>query len=189
MPKSIITNSTALREDRLKAAKYFLNNPKDFEQLLRFTFDTSFVFHYKAAWILEFVLANNFALLYPHLDYFADSLSKLHNDSAIRPVAKICNKLAIAYVKVQNPDLKNNLSTVHIELMVNASFDWLIGQFRSAPKVYAMETLYYFGSLDKKSNWIHEALEDIIRKNIHTSSKSYQSRGKKILQFLQKDRK
>ena len=188
MPISIVANlSTAARENRLQAARHFLNTPEDFAQLLQLTFDTSFKFYHKAAWILEFVVQNDFVLLYPHLDYFATNLSKLQNDSAIRPVAKICNKLAIAYIQKQNYDVQNNLSKQHIEQIVNASFDWLIGDYKVAPKVYAMETLYYFGCLDKKNHWIHEALKDIIQKNIHTSSKAYQSRGNKILQFLRKE--
>ncbi len=187
MPKSIIENlATASRKHRRQAARHFLNTPSDFGQLLQLTFDTSFKYYYKAAWVFEFVVENDFKLLFPYLDFFAANLSKLQNDSAIRPVAKICNKLAIAYVKEQDEVLKNNLSTPHIEQIVNVSFDWLIGDYKVAPKVYAMETLYYFGCLDKSNQWIHEALKDIIQKNIHTSSKAYQSRGKKILRILHK---
>jgi len=125
-------------------------------------------------------------LLFPHLDIFTTSLQQLQNDSAIRPIAKICSWIANDLNNQDKKTLKEKITKQQIDAIVTTSFDWLIGDYKVATKVYSMETLFLLGSLPNATSWIHVTLQQIIAENMFSSSKAYQSRGKKILHQLQK---
>ncbi len=176
----------AARQNRLIAAQFFLDNTDEFEFLLHKTFEINYKNHHKAAWVLEFVLDKNFNLLLPHLDYFTTNLSKLQNDSAIRPIAKICEWIAIKFTQKQNEQLQNNLSQKNILAIVETGFDWLIGDYKVATKAYTMDTLYLLGNLPNMQKWIHQELQNIIAERMNTESAAFKSRGRKILTLLKK---
>ncbi len=184
--RTVIENmGTAARENRLKAAAYFMEHPEQMGALLSMVFDTGFAYHYKAAWVLEFVLEKELSRILPFIDFFTQSLPKLTLDSALRPIAKICQWLGKSYVIQKKPLFTLQISQQNCIEIVHSSFDWMIGDYRVATQVYTMDTLYYFGQLPGEDfNWIHAALKNIILKNIYSGSFGYQSHGKKILQLL-----
>ena len=184
--QSIIdTMGTAARVNRLKAADYFIQYPEYLKGLVELVFDTSYKLHHKAAWVLEFVLKNHLYWIVPHLDFFSNNISKLRNDSAIRPIAKICQWIALTYVKKNDKTFQSKLTNKHIEIIIETSFDWMIGDYKVATKSYTMDTLYFFGSLsDKEFSWVHSELKNIILQDINTGSSGYKSHGKKILNLL-----
>jgi len=174
----------AARLNRLIAAQYFLNNTNEFEILLQKTFEIDYKYHHKAAWILEFVLDKNFELLLPHLDFFTVNLSKLQNDSAIRPISKICEWIAIKYAQKKDQGVVDKLLEKHISNIIETGFDWLIGNYKVATKAYTMHTLYLFGNLPDAPNWIHQELQNIISDKMNTESAAFKSRGRKVLGLL-----
>jgi len=183
----IVSMGTAARINRLKAAAYFIEYPDEITNLIDLVFDIDFKLHHKAAWVLEFVLENHIDWLVPHLDTFTKQLAKLKNDSALRPIAKICQWIAYEYVYKKNKSFTNSLTNKQINLIIESSFDWMIGEYRVATKVYTMDTLYYFGCLNLNDlSWVHSELKNIILQHIHLGSAGYQSHGKKIITLLDK---
>lgn len=176
---------SAARINRLIAAAYFIQNPKKIKELLDLVFDTSYKLHYKAAWVLEFVLKDHITWILPHLTAFTSGLAKLQNESAIRPVAKICQWIAFNYVHKENQLFINKLTKKHLDLIIEASFDWMIGEYKVASKVYTMYGLYYFGQLPNKDlKWIHVELKNVILQHINTGTPAFKSAGKRILSKL-----
>jgi len=174
----------AARQNRLIAAQYFLDNPSEFLFLLQKTFDPDYKYHHKAAWVLEFVLDKNFDLLLPYLDFFTSNISKLQNDSAIRPIAKICEWIAIKYSHKNSKQLQTILSQKHITAIIETGFDWLIGDYKVATKAYTMHTLYMLGKLPDAPKWIHQELRTVIAERMEVESAAFKSRGRKILALL-----
>ncbi len=175
----------AERKNRQRVADYFLTRQEELPLLLEIIFETDYKLHHKAAWTLEFVLEKNLDWLVPYLDYFTQNLHQLTHQSSIRPIAKICQWLAYAFVKEQQPLFVRNLTTLHINQLVETGFDWMIGNHKVATKAYTMATLYYFGKLPlEELNWIHPELKNIILQNIQTGSPAYKSQGMKILKLI-----
>ena len=181
----IDTMGTAARINRLKAADYFIQHPEKINDLVALVFDISYKLHHKAAWVLEFVLEKHLNWIVPHIDLFSNNLSKLKNDSAIRPIAKICQWIAYEYVHNRYNLYFKKITNNHINSIVESSFDWMIGDYKVASKVYSMDTLYHFGSLQNKDlSWVHSELKNIILQNISGGSSGYKSHGKKTLILL-----
>ena len=167
------------RENRLQAANYFLNHPDEISELLQLTFTPTYTWHYKAAWILEFVVFKKFNLFAPQLDFFVKSLSFITKDSAVRPVAKI------TYLIVQKHLLeKIHLPESQINMVLTAAFDWLIGDYRVATKVQAMQIIFELGQLPATENWVLEELKSILSENISIQTAGYRNRAEKILTHI-----
>ncbi|MFB0938529.1 MAG: hypothetical protein QMB29_06310 [Urechidicola sp.] len=123
-------------------------------------------------------------MIYSHLDYFTDHISTVKHDSIVRPMAKICEIIALTYNSKNSSEIKKHLTNAHIEKMISTGFDWLISDQKVAVKVYTMETLYIFG---KKNKWIHKELQLILEQEISHGSPAYKARGKKILNWLKRE--
>jgi len=173
--------NTAERAFRNQSAKFVLDHPETFPFLIKLVFEGQERIHIKAAWILELVCIENIFLISSYLDYFSKNLVKITNESALRPIAKVCSFIAGAYYSNSNNDIHNRLSENNTELIIESNFDWLIGKHKIACKVYAMDTLFLFGS---ETNWVHKELKLIIEQNIIHESPGYLSHAKKILKKL-----
>lgn len=178
----------ALRENRERIATIFLESKELIPDLIVYVFKTDYKLHYKAAWILEILLEKDISILYPYMDFFTAHIGKLQHESAIRPIAKICNWLAIFYVKKKDKDLVNCLTIKNREQIVETNFDWLIGNFKVATKAYCMNSLLYFGRLKSPEFlWIHNELKNTILQHINTSSPAYKARGRITLELIAKE--
>ena len=180
---------TSTRENRSRIAAIVLKNPPLFLPLLKISLpacrqgrDAENPVSVKAAWVLEYVLKEKLEWLNPHLNYFTEHLSRVYRDSAVRPLTKICEFLAKDYTSKKSSFIKN-LSTHHIDQIIEVSFDRLISQHKVAVKVYAMETLFLFG---KHKDWVHQELKLIIQQEIAHGSSAYKARGKRTLSRIQK---
>ena len=175
----------AARINRQKAADYILHHPESFESLLLLAFDVKYKRHFKAAWVLEFVLEQKIHWLYPHLDYFCENIHRFKHESAIRPMAKIVYWVAVRYINKKDLTLNNLLNINHINLIIETGFDWMIQNIKVAPKVYTMRTLYNLGKIkDRDLDWVHGELKQIILQQISSGSPAYQSIGKRILKKI-----
>ncbi|WP_242205102.1 adenylosuccinate lyase [Aestuariivivens insulae] len=174
----------ASRKNRLKYAHLILNDLTLFPKLLDIMFMVDDKLSCRAAWILEFVCIEYPYAIVPYLDTFSNNLKKVHLDSAIRPVSKVCSLIAKAYCSKTTNPLKKALTPTHKELMVEACFDWMISDQKVAAKVHAMETLFLLG---KDSNWIHKELALILEQDFHTQSAGFKARAKRILKRIKQE--
>ncbi len=169
--------------NRAKVADYIIAKQELFPKLIDVAFETEYKLHHKAAWILEFVLNDNLEWIIPHLDFFTSNLQKLNNQSVIRPASKICKWIAIAFDK--NTVFKQQLTQTHIENMIEAGFDWLIGDNKVATQAYSMHFLYLLGKQKiTRFDWVHQELKKIISQNMPTASSGYKGQGKYVLKMI-----
>lgn len=176
-----LKNTKAYRQSRLDVALWVLDHPETFPELLDYCFQIETELSYRATWILEFVCIEQLGLLHPHLDRYFKDLPTVYRDQALRPLAKICEMLAVSYYKHREPRLLKLLSSDHKKVMTTCCFDWLISDQKVACKVYAMTTLFYLGT---EFDWIHPELHAIISENIHENSPAYRARGKYVLKMI-----
>ncbi len=172
---------TAERAHRDKSAKFVLEHQETFPFLVELVFEGQKRINIKAAWVFELVCFENIDLISPYLDYFTQNLTKIKNESALRPIAKVCSFIANAYYGKSDNEIYNKLTKKGIQLMIENNFDWLIEEHKVASKVFAMDTLFLFG---RETNWVHKELIMILEKNIANESAGYQSHAKKILKAL-----
>jgi len=178
-----LTYVNAARENRLKYANIILNDlsllPKLIEILLMVDDKTSC----KAAWILEFACAKNLDIIIPHLDKLIGNIHKIHLDSAVRPMSKICEFLVKAYYSKTNNLIKSKLQPKHKELIIENSFDWMITDQKVAAKVYSMSNLQLLG---QDYDWIHAELKIILERDYHPGSSAYKARARQVLHKINK---
>lgn len=173
------------RENRLRVANLVLENCELLPFLLEITFEIKTKLSIKAAWSLELVLEKQLDWLTPHLDYFTDNISSVVFDSAVRPMSKICNFIAISYNSKKESLIKEFISDIHIKKIIEAGFDWMITKQKVAVKAYTMNALYLFG---KNYDWVHQELKLIIQQNITKESAAYMARGKITLALINKNK-
>ena len=94
------------RENRIKNVEMILNDIRLMPILIDVLFKVDDKVSCKAAWVLEFICDQNLEFIVPYLDKFTANISKVHLDSAIRPVAKIYEFLVKAYYYKQENTIK-----------------------------------------------------------------------------------
>lgn len=172
-----VQNSTAHRPSRDFNANFVIENPEFLVDMMEILLDTKDKNHHKACWISELIFEKNIDWLSPYLDNFCQALSSYSNESALRSLSKICLFSANHHVK----KLKSKeifLAENHIELMVEACFDWLILDKKVATKAYAIRALFQFGKLQ---DWIHPELQVILEQQYSSGSAGFQFACKEIL--------
>lgn len=170
---------SAYRENRLKGAQFVLENPDCFPELISICFTISDKNTHKACWILEFVCYEKLEWLQPHLDFFCSNLKLLKDESAIRPIAKICQLLVTAHYK--KAETKITLSEIQLQDIIETSFDWLITDTKVAAKAYSIRTLHILG---KHYDWIHPELQIILTKDYANHTAAYKAVAREILKKI-----
>ena len=171
------------KANRKKYALLVIQNPELFPIVLDLVFDVDDKASYRAAWLLEFVAREDLDTILPHLDRITSEMHKVHKDSAVRPIAKICEYLIEAYYSRHDNKTKAFLKPEHKEKIVELCFDYLITDKPIAPQAYAMNILYLLG---KDYDWIHPELIQVLEKNYATGSKGYKARARCIFDRLKK---
>ena len=174
-----------MREERMQAADTICKNPDSIPLLLEFIFDQEEQYGFKGGWALGLALQQDCDLITPHLDVFIAGLSGLTHESAIRPMAKICETLCLKYYKNRDPLYRSKLKTSHRKQMAEVCFDWLIGDHKVAPKAYSMSALCELGM---EFDWIHPELEMVLNRNYENGSAGYKTRARKVLDKIRKSR-
>ena len=170
------------RKNRLQATSYFLTNPEEISELIQLTFTPAYTWHYKAAWVLEFVVFKNFNLFLPHIELFIKSLSLLTKDSAVRPVAKITYLIVQKHLSKKEETIK--LSKAQTQTIITTAFDWLIGPYRVATKVQAMQIIFELGQMPSTEKWVLTELKAILSENTAQQTAGYRNRAEKILKHI-----
>jgi hypothetical protein len=117
----------------------------------------------------------------PYLNNFTENIHKVHLDSAVRPVAKVCEYLVTAYYSKSENAIQTALNSEHKERIIEACFDWMINDEKIAPKAYAMNTLYLLGN---DTDWIHPELKLILERDYQMQSSGFKARARHILKKI-----
>lgn len=174
------------REKRTYYANLVINNPHLVPKLLEILFKVDDKLSPRAAWVFEFMCSKDIETVAPHLDYFTENMHKVHIDSAVRPVAKVCELVVTAYYDKTKNIIQNTLTNIHKERIIETCFDYLINDEKVAPKAYSMSTLFLLG---KEYDWVYPELITILERDFHLQSAAFKARAKHILKKLKKDRK
>jgi len=169
------------REKRKEMAGVIRNNPHLIEPLLQVAFKFDDPISSKACWVMEFTAKEDLSYLFPWLDSFTKNLSYFRLEPSVRPVAKICEYIALSYFKHKHPETRKALSNEHLERISAACFDWVIGEYKVAPKAYSMTSLLLLGSL---FDWIHPELKLVLEQNYANGSAAYKARARMVLAKL-----
>lgn len=169
----LVEESTAHRLNREFIRDYVFQNPEKLPFLMEIALNENDKIHVKACWSLELIFELKLELLLPFLDGFIAKIPFYRNDSAIRPVSKICLFLS----KSKTIKLTENQENKIIETCL----DWLIQDEKVAAKAYSMRTLYNFG---KKQPWINEELKTILSQDYPNHSAAYKAVAREILTKL-----
>lgn len=176
----------AKRENRENAARLFWSEPESLNRLVPLTFDIHYKNHHKAAWILEIIAEWQLSLLYPYLDFYCENLSNVKNASAIRPLTKINRWLCLQYSEKKDSVLQNVMKMHHLKQLTEVSFDWMIGDYPTAPKSFSMDVLYILGKIpSEETYWIHEALKNVILQQLPEGTPGFKNHGMKIVAKLE----
>ncbi|WP_191858966.1 adenylosuccinate lyase [Hanstruepera ponticola] len=171
------------REKRLHYANLVIDNPDLIPKLLDILFMVDDKISCRAAWVFEFMCGENLEAAIPYLDDFTKNVSKVHLDSAVRPVAKVCEYLVKAYYSKNDNNIKTALLPQHKERIIEACFDYMINDEKIAPKAYAMNSLYLLG---QDYDWIHPELALILERDYQMQSSGFKARAKHILKKIKK---
>lgn len=171
----------ATREKRGYYANMVIANTDLITPLLSILFTVDDKISCRAAWIFEFACSDNIELVIPHLDIFTKHISKVHLDSAVRPVAKISELIIKSYYGKADHPIKYHLSESHKEYIVSACFDWMISDQKVAVKAYSMHTLYLLG---KSYDWIHPELLSILERDFNNHSAAFKARARHLIKKL-----
>lgn len=172
-----VANSNARRNIRDELAGMVLTNKKLLPELIRISFDNSNDNYHKACWIAELVFENHIEWLQEHLKTFCDKLSLLENESALRPISKIC-MMAVKHSAKDDAFL----TVKQQQLITEVCFDWLIHPDRKvATKAYAIRTLYLLG---KKNDWIYPQLQPILELDFPNQTPAYRAAAKDTLRKI-----
>ena len=132
----------------------------------------------KACWVIEYTIRQDIDMIFDQIDKFIDILPKLHEESSIRPMAKICEMLILRHYSRSALEHKFRLGKDQLERMSTICFDWLIGDHKVATKAFSMTCLYHLG---KSFSWIHPELKLILEQNYPKESAAYKARARHIL--------
>lgn len=169
----LIEDSTAHRLNREFIRDYVFQNPDKLQFLMAIALNENDKIHVKACWSLELIFELKLALILPFLEDLISKMANYKNDSAIRPVSKICLFLS----KSKTIKLTENQENKIIENCL----DWLIQDKKVASKAYSMRALYLFS---KKHTWIKDELKMILSQDYHNHSSAYKAAAKDILKKL-----
>lgn len=170
-----------MRENRQKRADMVLKDMSLFPLLIDIVFNVDDKVSCRAAWVFEFVCSASIDVIIPHLDKFTYNIHRVHLDSSVRPVAKVCELIVKSCYSKSDHPMKDHLTPTHKEKIIEACFDWMINDEKVAPKAYSMQTLYLLG---KDYDWVHPELEQILSGDYHKESAGFKARARHILKLI-----
>ncbi|MDY8138905.1 adenylosuccinate lyase [Aquimarina sp. 2201CG5-10] len=169
------------REKRGYFANLVLQHPELLPELLDICSRVDDEISCRASWGLEFLCKHRLDTILPYLDRLLNIMPSVYKHPAVRPMAKICEYLIVAYYKKRNSQVQKLLSVQHREQITEICFDWLITDQKVAPKAYSMTSLYLLGT---EFDWVHPELKITLEKGYNAGSAAYKARSRMVLQKI-----
>ena len=166
------------RAKRNAFASYIIAHPDQLPALIAICKQVDTPISCKAAWALEYVCGKQLHIILPQIDDFLSCAKVVYQDPAVRPMAKICEHLILAYYKKKDQKVISSLTDTRKELITDLCFDWLISNQKVAAQAYSMTSLYLLG---KDFDWIHPELKMILLQNYKNGSTAYKARARMVL--------
>ena len=173
------------REKRIHYANLVIDNPELIAPLLEILFTVDDKISCRAAWVFEFMCSKQIEEILPYLDTYTENMGRVYLDSAVRPIAKVSELIIKSYSSKTDNLIKQHLSPIHIDRIVEACFDWMISNQKVAVKAYSMQTLYLLG---KSIDWIHPELLIILERDFSSQSAAFRARARHIIGLLKKEK-
>ncbi|MDB9960563.1 adenylosuccinate lyase [Oceanihabitans sp.] len=173
------------REKRLYYANLVIENPDLIPKLLKILFMVDDKISPRAAWVFEFMCDKHLEEAIPYLDDFTENMHKVHLDSAVRPVAKVCEYLVKAYYSKSANRIQTELLPKHRQKIIEVCFDYMINDEKIAPKAYSMNSLFLLG---KDYNWIHPELVLILERDFQMQSSGFKARARHIIRKIKAEK-
>ena len=170
-----ISKSSANTNSRNGIRDFVIENPDYMKDLVAIATDLSNKNHYKAVWIIEMLVETYTEMLIPFVDVICETISKYKHESAIRGMSRTAFFLSTSKTI--------SLTETQQENLIEICLDWLIGDAKTAPKVYAMYTLEHYS---KKHDWIKVELQNIINKDFAHQSAGYKAAAREVLRKIKK---
>lgn len=170
------------RENRQKYALMVLNDTSLLPKVLELALQVDDKQSPRAAWLLEFVARENLDVIIPIFDGLFSKMQSVYKDAGVRPMAKICEYTIEAYYK-DHTKIKQALTEVHKEQIIENCFDWMINEEKVATKAYSMNCLFLLG---KDYDWIHPELVTILKRDYAQQSAAFKARARQILKKIEK---
>ena len=177
----ILNYTDSSRKKRREASDWVCKNPDILLPLMEVAFMVDDPVSCKACWVMEATVKEKPEALLGHISCFTENIGLVHLDSAVRPIAKICEILLLHYFSKTKNEIQASLSERDLEIIATTCFDWLIGPHKVATQAYSMTSLYLLG---KKFDWIHPELKSVLQKNYAKGSSAYKARARMILKRL-----
>ena len=98
-------------------------------------------------------------------------------------MAHVMELLTIALFVNKQASFLKAIDSTQQEQMVTVAFDWLIGNYKVATKVFAMTSLFHLGT---NFPWVRLELRSIIEQQMMNGTAGLVNRGSKILEALKK---
>ena len=171
------------KEKRAYYAQLVICTPALMPHVLAILFKVDDPIANRAGWLLEFVCKTDSSMILPYLDLFTEKMGTVYQDSALRPVAKICEYLTLSYYKKKDEKTIKHLTTLHKERITEAGFDWIITDQKVAVKAYTLTTLFLLGT---EIDWIHPELKRIMEDDYAKGSAAYKARCRHMFEALKK---
>lgn len=147
--------------------------------LIDITFHEDHGIAFRAAWLLENLFLQKPELYVDHLEYLISRIGEVKNSSCKRHYAKIMMHVTD---KKGHPAIKQKLSEIDLEPVVEQFFDWIIDpKILIAVKVFAAEAMF---NVRDRYPWIKDELAEQLRFLMRDGTAAIQTRGKKLLALL-----
>ncbi|MCJ8211528.1 hypothetical protein MUY27_17545 [Mucilaginibacter sp. RS28] len=148
--------------------------------LIDLTFHPDKKIAFRAAWLLENLFLHRPDCYLHDVNYLISRFDEVTYPSCQRHYAKIA--MHITSPKAI-PDIRHILATTDLDAMVNKCFEWLIApEVLVAVKAFACEALF---NLRHRYPWIAEELPAQLEFLMRNGTAAIQSKGKKLLSYLQ----
>jgi hypothetical protein len=174
MKFQMVANSTAIIES------YNL----DINDLLDISFHKKKEVAFRAAWMLEYVMARRPAQFGPYVLKLLALLPQQQNPSAMRHYTKI---IALLTAGNADPDYKALVKEIQFEAVIEVLFTWLVDtEMLVATKVHCMQAL---ANLAPRYDWIKDDLMETIDYLTDVESIAFFARAKQVKKQLMKLKK
>jgi hypothetical protein len=169
------------RTQRNLIANFLLDHPEHLRSFLEVCFKSDDPLSQKACWAVEYAAKQDLNTILPHVDYLCAHLHVLKMESCLRPMAKMCELLMLAYFKEKNAKVIKAFDSRQLDQIAEVCFDWLIGDHKVATRAHSMTCLLLVGEV---FDWIHPELKVTLERGYAQGSAAYQARARHTLAKL-----